>query len=79
MFIAAVRRDNPHPRALANGLATVYADEPCSILLVAAGLHSAVSSASDTNVRGPGFDTRSGPLLLFILPLIHEGQLSITG
>ena len=30
-------------------------------------------------VRGPGFDTRSGHILLFLLPLIQEGQLSVTG
>ena len=30
-------------------------------------------------VRGPGFDTRSGHILSFLLPLIQEGQLSVTG
>ena len=30
-------------------------------------------------VRGPGFDTRSGNILLFLLPLFQEGQLSVTG
>ena len=28
---------------------------------------------------GPGFDTRFGHILLFLLPLIQEGQLSVTG
>ena len=28
---------------------------------------------------GPGFDTRSGHILSFLLPLIQEGQLSVTG
>ena len=28
---------------------------------------------------GPGFDTRSGHILQFLLPLIQEGQLSATG
>ena len=28
---------------------------------------------------GPGFDTRSGHILPFVLPLIQEGQLSVTG
>ena len=27
----------------------------------------------------PGFDTRSGHILSFLLPLIQEGQLSVTG
>ena len=30
-------------------------------------------------VRGPGFDTRSGNILSFLLPLFQEGQLSVTG
>ena len=30
-------------------------------------------------VRGPGFDTRSGNILSFLLPLFKEGQLSVTG
>ena len=29
--------------------------------------------------RSPGFDTRSGHILLFLLPLIQERQLSVTG
>ena len=32
-----------------------------------------------TQVRGHGFDIRSGHILLFHLPLIQEGQLSVTG
>ena len=28
---------------------------------------------------GPGFDTRSGHKLSFLLPLFQEGQLSVTG
>ena len=28
---------------------------------------------------GPGFDTRSGNILSFLLPLFQEGQLSLTG
>ena len=28
---------------------------------------------------GPGFDTRSGHILSFLLPLIQEGQVSVTG
>ena len=38
---------------------------------------SAISRAPDSSVRGPGFDTRSGNILL--LPLFQEGQLSVTG
>ena len=47
--------------------------------LEAAGLHSTVCSVSDSRARGPGFDTRSGRILSFLLPLIQEGQLSVTG
>ena len=36
-----------------------------------AGPRSAVGSASDSRARGPGFDTRSGHILSFLLPLIH--------
>ena len=32
-----------------------------------------------TRVRGPGFDTRSGHILSFLLPLIQEGQLPVIG
>ena len=32
-----------------------------------------------TLVRGPGFDTRSGNILSFLLSLFQEGQLSVTG
>ena len=28
---------------------------------------------------GPGFDTRSGNIISFLLPLFQEGQLSVTG
>ena len=28
---------------------------------------------------GPGFDTLSGHILSFLIPLIQEGQLSVTG
>ena len=44
-----------------------------------AGPRSSVGSASDSRARGPGFDTRSGHILLFLLPLIQERQLSVTG
>ena len=44
-----------------------------------AGLRRAVGSPSDSGVRGPGFDTWSSPILAFLLPLIQEGQLSVTG
>ena len=37
-----------------------------------AGLHS-------QRARGPGFDTWSSHILSFSLPLIQEGQLSVTG
>ena len=44
-----------------------------------AGPCSAVSSLSDSRARGPRFDTRSGHKVSFLLPLIQEGQLSVTG
>ena len=43
-----------------------------------AGLRSAVGSASDLRAKSPRFDTRSGHTLSFPLPLIQEGQLSVT-
>ena len=43
------------------------------------GQRSAVGRAPDMQVRGPGLDTRSGHILFFLLPLIQEGQLSVTG
>ena len=43
------------------------------------GPRSTVGSASDSRARGPGFDTRSGHILSFLLPLIQEGLLSVTG
>ena len=44
-----------------------------------AGPPSAVGRAPDSKVRGPGFDTQSGHILSFLLRLIQEGQLSVTG
>ena len=35
------------------------------------------SSVSDSRARGPGFDTWSGHILLFLLPLVQEGQFQI--
>ena len=40
---------------------------------------SAFGRAPDSYVRGPGFDTRSGNILSFLLPLFQDGQLSVTG
>ena len=36
---------------------------------------SAVGRAPDSYVRGPGFDTWSGHILSFLLPLIEEERL----
>ena len=47
--------------------------------LASAGPRSAIGRAPDSEVRGPGFDTRSGNILSFLLPLFQEGQLSVTG
>ena len=38
-----------------------------------------VGRIAQSVVRGPGFDTRSGNILSFLLPLFQEGQLSVTG
>ena len=32
-----------------------------------------------TRKSGTGFDTQSGNIRSFLLPLFHEGQLSVTG
>ena len=45
----------------------------------AALLFSFASFLKRDQVRGPGFDTRSGNILSFLLPLFQEGQLSVTG
>ena len=37
------------------------------------------SVAGLTHEPGPGFDIRSGQILSFLLPLIQEGQLSVSG
>ena len=47
--------------------------------LLTAGPRGSVGSASDTSVRSPGFNTWSGHILSILLPLIQEGQLSVTG
>ena len=44
-----------------------------------AGPRSAVGRTTDSLIRGPGFNTQSGHILSFLLPLIQEGQLSVTG
>ena len=40
-----------------------------------AGPRSVVGRAPDLCVRGPGFDTRSGHIFSFLLPLIQEGAV----
>ena len=47
--------------------------------LMIAGPLSAIGRAPDSQVRGPGFDTGSGNILSFLLPLLQEWQLSVTG
>ena len=56
----------------------VYVLIPSCNFIMGAGPRSVVGSASGSRARGPGLDTRSGHLLLFLLPLIQEGQLSVT-
>ena len=43
------------------------------------GPRSAIGRAPDSYVRGAWFDTRSGNILLFLLPLFQEAHLSVTG
>ena len=43
------------------------------------GPRGVVGSVSDPRAKGSGFDTRSGHILSFLLPLIQERQLSVTG
>ena len=50
-----------------------------TITFCIAGPRSAIGRAPDSLVRGPGFNTRSGNILSFLLPLFQEGQLSVTG
>ena len=59
----------------------LYAASNCiHYMLKNTGPHSTVVSASDSRARCPVFDTRSGHILSFLqVPLIQEGQLSVTG
>ena len=43
-----------------------------SVSVNQAGPRSSVGNASDSRARCPGFDTRSGHILLFLLPLIQK-------
>ena len=42
-----------------------------------AGPRSAIGRAPDSYVRGPGFDTRSGNILSFLLPLFKKGSCQL--
>ena len=46
----------------------------CSVFITfpGAGPRSAVGSVSDSRARGPGFDTWSGLILSFLLPLRYK-------
>ena len=46
---------------------------------LSAGPRGAVGSGSDSRARSLEFNTRSGRILSFLLPLIQEEQLSVTG
>ena len=53
---------------------------PCLFSFIpVAGPRSADGSVSDPRAKGLGFDTQSIHILSFLLPLIQEGQLSVTG
>ena len=41
--------------------------------------HSIVGSMCDSRARGPELDTQSPHIFSFLLPLIQEGQLSVSG
>ena len=57
-----------------------YALPLCNLIkFTSAKPHSTVGSMSDSRARDPRFDTRSGHILSFLLPLIQGGQLSVTG
>ena len=47
--------------------------------MYAARWGSSVGRASDSRARHPGYDNRSSHIFSFLLPLIQEGQLSVTG
>ena len=51
----------------------------CLSRYILAGPRSAIGRAPDSQVRNPGFDTRSRNILSFLLPLFQEGQLPVTG
>ena len=48
------------------------------VLVKLAWPRGVIGSAYDST-RGPWFDTKSGHILSFIIMLIQEGQLSVTG
>ena len=43
------------------------------------GCHNVLFQKYSSSAKHPGFDIRSGRILSFLLPLIQEGQLSVTG
>ena len=43
---------------------------------IIAGPRGAVGSVSDSRARGPRFDSQSGHIFSFLLPLIQEGHIS---
>ena len=48
------------------------------LVVLKIGSRSQVGSTSDSRPRCPGFDTKSGLILSFLVLLIQEGQLSVT-
>ena len=46
----------------------------CQLLIIAGP-----RSTPNSRAKGPGFDTWSGHILLFLFPLSQEGQMSVTG
>ena len=74
------RVSNPGPLTYDSGALSTALRGPATTTELnrrSAGPRSAVGSASDSRTRGPGFDTGSGHILSFLLPLIQEGQVSV--
>ena len=76
-FIALV--ENQQITKIVSLLKNMVEKHGAPMLLTVAGPRSAIGRTPDSEVRGSEFDTRSSNILLFLLPLFHEGQLSVTG
>ena len=76
------RVSNPGPLTYESGALPIALRGPAHVVTdssMNAGPRSAVGSAFNSKTRGPGFNGRPGHILSYLLPLIQEGQLSVTG